>query len=584
MRPVTDKASDRATLIALTSAASVLFASVFALHNIAGVHSGNLAGFHFALHQVFYIAGPLFLALSAYLIAPAFVLKGGRLRGYAFVIAYLAVAAWVYSNFVVLDFGLLDGEIWDFEPLKKYRAVEIAALIGAGFALWLAVVKRPKVTLYFLVFLNIALIGPTAYALVTDPKEASLEARANLDAAFRFSRRQNVLIVLMDAFQSDLFAELVESDRGLAEALRGFAFFPNTAGVARSTSLTMPAIHGGAPYSPRHTVREAYDREVREGSFLNGLAEAGHEVTMVNAIQRVCPDRIELCIDGEELLHGKWPLLVMETAYLLDLSLFRAVPLFAKERIYNDQFWFLTPNVQLLTVLVGRQDHHIVESNRVFEALAQRGVVAERPVAKFIHLLNTHRPYVLGPDCRVREDDPEGDPGGVRADAAVQARCGLEAFLGLMEFLKRQEIYDQSLIFLIADTGANLASRYTPTDNNADFWRRLVGRANPLFLVKAPGAQGPFRQDMAGIQPSDIPATVCAYVAGCEQGNGTSVFDAESLLPRARVYKDYSWPNSYWGKDVIPESQDYTVLGPIWDRDSWVDYDPLRTAPDPQPN
>jgi hypothetical protein len=115
MRPVKDKASDRATFIALTSAASVLFASVFALHNIAGVHSGNLAGFHFALHQVFYIAGPLFLALAAYLIAPAFVLKGARLRGYAFIVAYLAVAAWVYSNFVVLDFGLLDGEIWDFD-------------------------------------------------------------------------------------------------------------------------------------------------------------------------------------------------------------------------------------------------------------------------------------------------------------------------------------------------------------------------------------------------------------------------------------------------------------------------------------
>jgi hypothetical protein len=584
MRPVTDKASDRATFIALTSVASVLFASVFALHNIAGVHSGNLAGFHFALHQVFYIAGPLFLALAAYLIAPAFVLKGGRLRGYAFIVAYLAVAAWVYSNFVVLDFGLLDGEIWDFEPLKKYRTVEIAALIGAGFALWLAVVRRPKIVLSFLVLLNIALVGPTAYALVTDPKDASLEARANLDAAFRFSRRQNVLIVLMDAFQSDLFAELVESDAALAEDLRGFAFFPNTAGVARSTSLTMPAIHGGERYSPQHTVREVYDREVREGSFLNALAEAGHEVTLVNAIQRVCPERIELCIDGEELLHGKWPLLVMETAYLLDLSLFRAVPLFAKKRVYNDQFWFLTPNVQLLPVLVGRQDHHIVESNRVLEALAQRGNVAERPVAKFIHLLNTHRPYVLGPDCRVREDDP----GGVRAKAAVQARCGLEAFLGLMDFLKRQEIYDESLIFLIADTGANLASRYTATDNGTvngtDYWRRLVGRANPLFLVKAPGARGPFRQSTAGIQPSDIPATVCAYVAGCDSDSGMSVFDAESLPPRARVYKDYSWPNSYWGKDVIPESQDYTVLGPIWDRDSWVDYDPLRTAPDPLPN
>ena len=578
--PVNDKASDRATFISLTMAASLLFASVFALHNIAGVHSGNLAGFHFALHQIFYLSAPLFVLLAAYLIAPAFVLKGGRLKGYAFVVTYLAVAAWIYSNFVVLDFGLLDGEIWDFAPLKEYRTVEIAALIAAGFALWLAVAKRPKVTLYFLAFLNVALVGPTSYALVSDPKEASLEPRANLDAAFRFSRRQNVLVVLMDAFQSDLFAELIESDPDLAEALSGFTFFPNTAGVARSTSLTMPSIHGGARYSPDLTVREVYHREVREGSFLNALAEAGHEVTLVNAIQRVCPERIELCIDGEELLHGKWPLLVMETAYLLDLSLFRAVPLFAKERVYNDQFWFLTPNVRLLTVLLGRQDHHIVESNRVLEVLAHRGTVADRPVAKFIHLLNTHRPYVLGPDCRVHEDNGAG----IRAKAAVQAQCGLEAFLRLMDFLRREEIYDASLIFLIADTGANLASRYIPSNTGADFWRRLVGRANPLFLVKAPGAQGAFRRDMAGIQPSDIPATVCAYVAGCDAESGLSVFDAESLPPRTRVYTDYSWPNSYWGKNVIPESQDYTVLGPIWDRDSWIDYDPLRTAPDRLPN
>ena len=567
--PVKEKAQDRATFIYLTLASSTLFASIFALHNIASVQSGNLEGFHFTLRQIFYVSGPVFLVLAVYLFAPVYILSGKRLRGYAFIISYLAVLVWIYSNFVVMDFGLLDGEIWDFEPLKDYLYVEIIILIGAGLAFWFALLAWPKIFLYFLVFLNIVLVGPTAYALVTDPKDASLESRANLDAAFRFSRQQNVLIVLMDAFQSDLFADLVENDPGLSEALRGFTFFPNTAGVARSTSLTMPSIHGGTSYSPRYTVREAYDREIREGSFLNMLADSGHEVTLVNAIQRVCPARIELCIDGEEMLHGKWPILLMETAHLLDLSLFRAVPLFAKKRVYNEQFWIVTPNVRLLSVLVGRQEHSIVEANQVLETLAERGVVvADRPVTKFIHLLNTHQPYVLGTDCRVRDDDRPD----MRAKASVQAHCGLKAFLRLMDFLKRQEIYDQSLIFLIADTGANLASGYTPPDNDSAFWRRLVGRANPLFLVKAPGARDAFREVSAGIQPSDIPATVCAYVEGCDAANGVSVFDAESLPPRARIYKDYSWPNSYWGKDVIPDSQDYTVLGPVWDRDSWIDY------------
>lgn len=102
--------------------------------------------------------------------------------------------------------------------------------------------------------------------------------------------------------------------------------------------------------------------------------------------------------------------------------------------------------------------------------------------------------------------------------------------------------------------------------------RRLVGRANPLFLVKAPGDRAAFRTVTAGIQPSDIPAAVCAFVEGCTATNGISVFAADSWPPRARTYRDYSWLNSYWGKDVIPESRRYTVVGPVWERDSWIDY------------
>jgi len=156
--------------------------------------------------------------------------------------------------------------------------------------------------------------------------------------------------------------------------------------------------------------------------------------------------------------------------------------------------------------------------------------------------------------------------------ATVQARCGLKAFLALMDFLKRQEIYDQSLILLIADTGANLVSQYTPPDKDTKVWRQLVGRANPLFLVKAPGARHALRKVEAGIQPSDLPATVCAFVEGCDVGEGLSVFDVEAMPPRVRVYKHYEWSHQYWGKDVALEIRDYTVLGPIWERDSWVDF------------
>jgi hypothetical protein len=126
---------------------------------------------------------------------------------------YLAGLVWIYSSLIVVEFGLLDGTSWDFSPWDGYETIELACLVLTWFALGFVTITRPRIGLYFAVFLNIALLAPSVYALVLDPKDASLEQRANLDAAFRFSRQQNVLIVLMDAFQSDIFADLVKAIR-----------------------------------------------------------------------------------------------------------------------------------------------------------------------------------------------------------------------------------------------------------------------------------------------------------------------------------------------------------------------------------
>ncbi|MEE9220594.1 MAG: hypothetical protein V3U34_03565, partial [candidate division NC10 bacterium] len=160
----------------------------------------------------------------------------------------------------------------------------------------------------------------TAWSLLQDPKEASLQARPNLSALYRFSTEQNVLIVLMDAFQSDLFQELLKEDPSLADEFAGFTFFPDTVGVAASTYLTLPSIHSGQIYKEGMNLQDFYSSNIREGSFLNDLATAGHEVTLVNPIRGDCPNLIELCIDSDEVLYGKGWSLVLELAFLLDVS------------------------------------------------------------------------------------------------------------------------------------------------------------------------------------------------------------------------------------------------------------------------
>jgi hypothetical protein len=55
---VKGKMTDRATFIRLTIASSVLLSSILTIHNVASIHSGNLDGFHFDLHQIYYVSVP----------------------------------------------------------------------------------------------------------------------------------------------------------------------------------------------------------------------------------------------------------------------------------------------------------------------------------------------------------------------------------------------------------------------------------------------------------------------------------------------------------------------------------------------
>ncbi len=156
----------------------------------------------------------------------------------------------------------------------------------------------------------------------------------------------------------------------------------------------------------------------------------------------------------------------------------------------------------------------------------------------------------------------------------------MSLFLKFMEHLKQEEIYDRALILLVADTGGvGLPSGYVPeNDPTPQGWRELVGSANPILLVKAPGARGPLRKLAAGVQPSDIAATVCAIVAACAAAQGTSVFEAGAASPRTRRYHHYRFPRKYWGRNQIPGIVRYDVRGPIWELRSWTNLEAAGAA------
>ena len=169
-----------------------------------------------------------------------------------------------------------------------------ATLAVAGVVMAFVVARRSPgaVAVGLLVLaLGDALSAVRAVQADTRPPRPSRDA----SALFRFSTTKNVLVVLLDSLQSDIFDEVVRENPDLEDALDGFTLYVDTAGVAPSTYLSMPAIHSGLEYDRTSSLR-AYGQEgVIRGSFLNALSHNGYEAAVVNPHAGLCPENVKVC-------------------------------------------------------------------------------------------------------------------------------------------------------------------------------------------------------------------------------------------------------------------------------------------------
>ena len=124
-------------------------------------------------------------------------------------------------------------------------AVWVGALLAAGVGYrWLG---GPVVTVAVTLFLmQNALLAYNWIKLGADLERQSDTATtvASREMIYRFSSRSNVVHIIADGFQSDVFAELIaegETGKYLKAGLDGFTFFREHMGVFPYTHMTLPA-------------------------------------------------------------------------------------------------------------------------------------------------------------------------------------------------------------------------------------------------------------------------------------------------------------------------------------------------------
>ena len=563
--------------VATTLGAAFLFVfNIFAFGPYT-IYQGNIDEFTIPLSSIlisFILPALVFLSVLC-LIGLLLSEKAHKL--YVSTLFTLGVLVWLQGNFLVWEYGLFDGQGIDWSK-NAWRGWADGAL-WAGLLILACLFNRKvyRIVAWGSAVITAVLVMSLLITSLQMPetwaaKEKSSRPLVPPEEIFEFSSQFNIVHIVLDGYQSDIFAEVIAEDFSrYSKSLEGFTFFKEAMGSFPTTFMSIPAFLSGRVYKNDIPARR-FLNEVKQGkTIFNALYDRGYETSIVSDPLFVKGGRysnhyqIAIPYGGTGRQNRR-----SNSALMVDLVLFRHAPHFLKKYVFNDQAWliqrFFTPKNYAIN------PRYFSHAAFLDDMIGHLAVKQDKPVYKYIHLMTSHFPLVVNKDCVYA-----GKIRPTRDNIKIQAKCVLNHIIKFLDRLRDKGLYDSSLIILQSDHGQGHKISMTNMENPRDEVNfienkslpAIAGRALALVVIKPPQKKDDFSISRAQISLTDIPATLSSLLNIDEKFDGRSVFEVHPDEVRERRFYHHEWRKTSWQKSFFPRLDEFVVTGSVFDRNSW---------------
>jgi hypothetical protein len=310
-----------------------LFVLTLLFFSPATIYTGNFMEFH----SLFPESALFFLAVSLALVLPLFVLMlslSRHHRACRIVVSMLIASSflmWLQGNILRWQYGVLNGRDIEWNALIHYGIIDSAIWV---LLLAFSIVKAHlvyRISRLVSIALLVIQILSAAVAWIQMPKDQAFKQNEKpADSLFLFSQHLNVVILVLDTFQSDIFQEIVLDDADLRASFDGFTYFRNSLAGSDGTNMSIPNMLTATNY---------------DNSLPKTLTDYGFSIDLYPIFDySIYRDYSGAVSSGKRLWD--WGAFFKEQAFIADLALFRNSPHFVKRLIYNDQKWFMSAPVE----------------------------------------------------------------------------------------------------------------------------------------------------------------------------------------------------------------------------------------------
>lgn len=481
-------------------------------------------------------------------------------------------------------YGAFNGEAVNFRKYGfKFWAEWWGFLLAFPFALllltrlsrlWVWLPALPILSFLFLVIPALLSIGPDISTMDTDKEIDS--------SVFAFSTSSNLIHLLPDGFQGDVVREVLQQNPDLAAKFEGFTLFTDHLGMYQGTAPALYTILTGEPFEFEKGFSYKRIRPIIQAkAYQNELAKQGYQLDYVPISSYVCIKDANSCHTrpfNDMKARGYFRHHSEDVAYsaklIADLTLFRLLPMFLKEKIYANGQWFLSDT--------GLDGSSPWPDPVIREWVENMYVDGTRPVYKWYHFIGTHIPPHWDKNCHLQRNLERE-----RENYKSQAYCVLSGVGALLDRLKQLGIFDQTAMLISGDHGHNIfPDDMTAAPINSELYPGMLGSGRPALLVKQMHSRVPLQFSDLPTSLVDVAPTALALV-GIET-EAPSVFDIPEQQTRVRYYTPYSI-RDFWSGEAIPYVR-YRIEGAVRDGEHWVlsdirsfrepptDFDPVNLA------
>lgn len=479
---------------------------------------------------------------------------------------------WFHSNVLVWNYGkVFDGTEFQWNEFIAYGVIDLSIWIS----LLIFVIFKPVLVYNYSRKISLALIGimffSLTFTLITTPKEKFDDNTYKFvdDTKFNFSKKKNVIVLILDATQTDVFHELINVKSFLKEGFRDFTYYPDTVSGFPQTLHSVPNILTGKVYNPRMTYFNFLKNSYLDKSLPQILVKEGYRVDLFpfpyvyRSIYKIPEVASNLKLNEHVTIRTNY----QDCLLLIDIVLFKSLPHFVKRYVYNSNRWFLkyyiVKNIRALKAKgkLIRKTGGDFDSKFVEKMVAETEVTINKPVFKFYHLAGPHAPFIYDENGKVIDPAKYDE----RYLYKQKMTWKLKLLIKFLDKLREKKAYNNSMIFLIADhgTGISLVKNVKGTGFPGIKGERISGhkaRALPMFLLKNINEKKPFAVSTQQRSLSDIKNIVFDAMkinsgAGKTQLSGTRQFRYQAGKPNSKTFLEYkingiSWFEKSWDGPV----------------------------------